>query len=283
MNNGLSGIKNIIWALAIVVALAAVLVGLIITMVLGFGGQRQDGTMYLGEGSGLSSGGSDGTSSGSGGVDGGLDAGAGAMALPGSQDTGLEYLFNLTFLCDESFAAVGSFGANFGSTASAQVWLPAGGSLPAADAAGTRIIYPNDGTEKSPADAAGLYQPARLVIYLGGDSLGSADQASFIAGYSSLVKGIQAASPETRIICCSIGSVTAAYTGTDGLTASLVAQANQWIQQVCADTGVYYADLGAILNDTSGALSAEYAATDGRSISAAGISKIMDYFRMHGI
>ena len=28
MNNGLSGIKNIIWALAIVVALAAVLVGL---------------------------------------------------------------------------------------------------------------------------------------------------------------------------------------------------------------------------------------------------------------
>lgn len=281
MNNGLSGIKNIIWALAIVVALAAVLVGLIITMVLGFGGQRQDGTLYLGEGSGLSSGGSAGTSSGSSGVDGGLDTGA--MALPGSQDTGLEYLFNLTFLCDDSFAAVGSFGANYGSTASAQVWLPAGGSLPAAGAAGTRIIYPNDGTEKTPADAAGLYQPARLVIYLGGDSLGSADRDSFIAGYSSLVKGIQSASPETRIICCSIGSVTAAYTGTDGLTAERVAQANQWIQQVCADTGVYYADLGAILNDTSGALSAEYAATDGRSINAAGISKIMEYFRMHGI
>ena len=282
MNNGLSGIKNIIWALAIVVALAAVLVGLIITMVLGFGGQRQDGTLYLGEGSALSSGGSAGHSDSSG-VDGGLDGGAGAMALPGSQDTGLEYLFNLTFLCDESFSAVGSFGANFGSTASAQVWLPAGGIPPATNAASTKIIYPNDGTEKTPADAAGLYQPARLVIYLGGDNLGSADRDSFIAGYSSLVKGIQSASPETRIICCSIGSVTAAYTGTDGLTASLVAQANQWIQQVCADTGVYYADLGAILNDTSGALSAEYAAADGRSISAAGISKIMEYFRMHGI
>ena len=279
MNNGLSGIKNIIWALAIVVALAAVLVGLIITMVLGFGGQRQDGTLYLGESSALSSG----SSAGSSGVDGGLDTGAGAMALPGSQDTGLEYLFNLTFLCDESFSAVGSFGANYGSTASAQVWLPAGESLPATNAASTKIIYPNDGTEKTPADAAGLYQPARLVIYLGGDSLGSTDRDSFIAGYSSLVKGIQSASPETRIICCSIGSVTAAYTGTDGLTAELVAQANQWIQQVCADTGVYYADLGAILNDTSGALSAEYAATDGRSISSAGISKIMEYFRMHGI
>lgn len=280
MNNGLSGIKNIIWALGIVIALAAVLIGLIITMVLGFGGQRQDGTLHLGESGGFSAG--DAGLSGSN-LDGGLAGGTGAMALPGSQDTGLEYLFNLTFLCDESFSAVNSFGTNFGSTASAQVWLPAGGSFPAANAASTSIIYPNDGTEKSPVDAAELYQPSRLVIYLGGDGLGSTDQAGFIAGYSALVQRIQAASPETRIICCSIGSVTAAYTGTDGLTPELVAQANQWIQQVCADTGVYYADLGAILNDTSGALSAEYAAADGRSISSAGISKLMEYFRMHGI
>ena len=279
MNNRLTGIKNIIWALAIVIALAAVLVGRVIPMVLGFGGQREDGTLYLGESS-LSSGGKRPSDSP---VDGGLESGASAMALPGSQDMGLEYLFNLTFLCDESFSAVGSFGANFGSTASAQVWLPAGGSFPAAGAAGTKIIYPNDGTEKSPADAAGVYQPSRLVIYLGGDGLGNADQASFIAGYGSLVQGIQAASPETRIICCSIGSVTAAYAGVDGLTPERVAQANQWIQQVCVDTGVYYADLGAILNDTSGALSAEYASVDGRSISSAGISKLMDYFRMHGI
>ena len=55
MNNGLTGIKNLIWALAIVLVLAVVLVGLIITMVLGFSGQRQDGTLYLGESSGFSS------------------------------------------------------------------------------------------------------------------------------------------------------------------------------------------------------------------------------------
>ena len=280
MNNGLTGLKNIIWAFAIVIALAAVLIGLIVTMVLGFGGQRQDGTLYLGEGSGLSTG-SKGPADSP--VDGGMEVGASAMTLPGSQDMGLEYLFNLTFLCDNSFSAVNSFGANFGSTASAQVWLPAGGSFSAAGADGTKIIYPNDGTEKSPADAAGLYQPSRLVIYLGGDGLGNTDQASFIAGYSALVQGIQAASPETRIICCSIGSVTAAYAGVDGLTAQGVAQANQWIQQVCVDTGVYYADLGGILNDTSGALSAEYASADGRSINSSGISKVMDYFRMHGI
>ena len=280
MNNGLTGIKNLIWALAIVLVLAVVLVGLIITMVLGFSGQRQDGTLYLGESSGFSSGS---TKQPDNGVDGGLGSGTGAMALPDSQDTGLEYLFNLTFLCDESFSAVNSFGSNFGSTASAQVWLPAAGSFPAASAASTKIIYPNDGTEKSPADAAGLYQPSRLVIYLGGDALGSTDQASFVTGYTALVREIQAASPETRIICCSIGSVATAYAGVDGLTPELVRQANQWIEQVCADTGVYYADVGSLLNDTSGALSAEYASADGRGINSSGISKVMEYLRMHGI
>ena len=280
MNNGLTGIKNLIWALAIVLVLAVVLVGLIITMVLGFSGQRQDGTLYLGESSGFSSGS---TKQPDNGVDGGLGSGTGAMALPDSQDTGLEYLFNLTFLCDESFSAVNSFGSNFGSTASAQVWLPAAGSFPAASAASTNIIYPNDGTAKSPADAAGLYQPSRLVIYLGGDALGSTDQASFVTGYTALVREIQAASPETRIICCSIGSVATAYAGVDGLTPGLVRQANQWIEQVCADTGVYYADVGSLLNDTSGALSAEYASADGRGINSSGISKVMEYFRMHGI
>ena len=280
MNNGLTGIKNLIWALAIVLVLAVVLVGLIITMVLGFSGQRQDGTLYLGESSGFSSGS---TKQPDNGVDGGLGSGTGAMALPDSQDTGLEYLFNLTFLCDESFSAVNSFGSNFGSTASAQVWLPAAGSFPAVSAASTKIIYPNDGTEKSPADAAGLYQPSRLVIYLGGDALDSTDQASFVTGYTALVREIQAASPETRIICCSIGSVATAYAGVDGLTPELVRQANQWIEQVCADNGVYYADVGSLLNDTSGALSAEYASADGRGINSSGISKVMEYFRMHGI
>ena len=280
MNNGLTGIKNLIWALAIVLVLAVVLVGLIITMVLGFSGQRQDGTLYLGESSGFSSGS---TKQPDNGVDGGLESGTGAMALPDSQDTGLAYLFNLTFLCDESFSSVNSFGSNFGSTASAQVWLPAAGSFPAASAASTNIIYPNDGTAKSPADAAGLYQPSRLVIYLGGDALGSTDQASFVTGYTALVREIQAASPETRIICCSIGSVATAYAGVDGLTPELVRQANQWIEQVCADTGVYYADVGSLLNDTSGALSAEYASADGRGINSSGISKVIEYFRMHGI
>lgn len=281
MNNGISGLKNIIWAFAIVVSLAALVIGLIVTMVLRYNGEAPDGTMYLGE-AGPSSGLEDPLSDDSG-IDGGQSSSGGLMELPNSQDTGLEYLFNLSFLCDNSFSAVNSFGANFGSTASSQVWLPAGGTLAAANASSTSIIYPQDGSEKTPGDAAGLYEPSRLVIYLGSDQLSGTTAENFISGYTALIQSVQSSSPNTKIICCSIGSVTAAYAGSDGLSSELIAQANDWIKQVCASTGVYYADLASVLNDDEGHLIAEYAAEDGRSISAAGINKVMDYFRMHGI
>ena len=274
MNNGISGLKNIIWALAIVLSLAALLIGLIVTMVLRYNGEAQDGTMYLGS---SSSSGLEDEFLGDNGIDGGQSSG-GVMELPSSQDTGLEYLFNLTFLCDNSFSAVNSFGANFGSTASSQVWLPAGGSLAAANASSTTIIYPQDGTEKTPSAAASIYEPSRLVLYLG-----SAQLSGTTAGYTALVQSIQSASPNTKIVCCSIGSVSASYAGSDGLSPELISQANEWIRQVCATTGVYYADLASILNDGDGYLIAEYASADGKSISAAGINKVMEYFRMHGI
>ena len=281
MTNGISGLKNIIWAFAIVVSLAALVIGLIVTMVLRYNGEAPDGTMYLGD-AGPSSGLEDPLSDDSG-IDGGQSSSGGLMELPNSQDTGLEYLFNLSFLCDNSFSAVNSFGANFGSTASSQVWLPAGGTLAAANASSTSIIYPQDGSEKTPGDAAGLYEPSRLVIYLGSDQLSGTTAENFISGYTALIQSVQSSSPNTKIICCSIGSVTAAYAGSDGLSSELIAQANDWIKQVCTSTGVYYADLASVLNDDEGHLIAEYAAEEGRSISAAGINKVMDYFRMHGI
>ena len=279
MNNGIAGLKNIVWAFAIVLSLAALIIGLIVTMVLRYSGEAPDGTMYL-EGS-SSSNVSDPFLDSSG-IDGGQASG-GVMELPSSQDTGLEYLFNLTFLCDNSFSAVNSFGANFGSTASSQIWLPSSGTLAAANASSTSIIYPQDGSEKTPGDAAEVYQPSRLVIYLGGDQLSGTTAETFTAGYTALIQAIQSASPDTKIICCSIGSVTTAYAGSDGLSAELISQANDWIRQVCASTGVYYADLASVLNGDDGYLLAEYAGADGRSISSAGINAAMDYFRMHGI
>jgi enamine deaminase RidA (YjgF/YER057c/UK114 family) len=282
MNNSLTGIKNLFWAFFIVTATAAVTIGILITFFVRYSGDKQDGTLYLG-------------SSASDKIDDDIfgvpadsdtegDSGlSGLTALPNTQDTGLEYLFNLTFLCDESFSAVNSYGANFGSTASSQVWLPSSGSFPVASASSVKIIYPNDGTEKTVSTAVSTYAPSRLVIYLGADSLANTTSDSFISGYTSLIQAVKSSNSGTTVICCSIGSVTSGYASADGLTAAQITQANQWIKQVCASTGVYYADLASILNDDSGYLSDQYAAEDGHSINSSGISAVMEYFRYHGV
>ncbi len=278
MNNGLSGIKNIIWALGIVIVLLALVVGLVFAVSNKYYGEQEDGTLVLG------------------GERPAAESGAEAEVLPGmgpasgslnelisTQDAGLEYLFGLTFLCDSTVSGLGDYSSSVGSGTSVQLWTDTGSGFPAASASDTAILYPADGSLIVPSNAAMVYQPKRLVIYIGGDDLASATEDSFISGYKKLIQGIQANSADTTVICCSIASVSAAYPGVDGLTAELTAQANQWIRTVCTDTGVYFADLASVLNDGSGYLAAEYASGDGRSLSSAGINKVMDYLRMHAV
>ena len=47
------------------------------------------------------------------------------------------------------------------------------------------------------------------------------------------------------------------------------------------DTGVYYADLASLLNGSDGYISDEFVMPDGKTISYAGIGKIVEYFRYH--
>ena len=283
MNEGLSTIKNIIWALAIAVALLALLVGLVFAISNKFYGERESGTMTLSSGSAIEG---DKVAIQDGAQDeylGGVTGTTGGTLseLPGTQDAGLEYVFNLAFLCDSTISGINDFSTSFGGTATAQLWTDSGTGLPASTAADAVIVYPADNSQITPANAAMVSQPKRLVIYIGGDDLASATQEGFIAGYTALIQGIQQASPSTTVVCCSLASVSAAYTGTDGLTPALISQANEWIKTVCSNTGTYYADLASTLNDSEGYLSAEYASADGRKLNTSGINKLMEYFRMH--
>ena len=115
----------------------------------------------------------------------------------------------------------------------------------------------------------------------GGDGLASATEESFTAGYKKLIESVLASSPNTSVVCCSIGSIAAAYTGSDGLTVEQFAEANKWIESVCRETGVKFADLASILNGENGYLKVEYAAPDGRSLNSAGINELINYFRYH--
>ena len=119
MNNGLSGIKNIIWALAIVIALLALLVGLIFSVAARNYSDAPDGTLVLSSGSqAVDSRGS------------GLDAdpyssvvGGGTLKeLPSTQDGGLEYVFGMTYLCTSSFSGINDYTSTVGGGANAIMW-----------------------------------------------------------------------------------------------------------------------------------------------------------------
>ena len=277
MNNGLSGVKNLIWALAIFVSLLALLVGLIFSVVTRYYGDDMDGTLVLGQGVSIS-GDSD--------VDNVLSApGASGnlLELPATQDNGIESVFNFTYLCDSTIVGINEYATSYGGNATAQLWTDNGGGIPAANAATTQIVYPGDGSMITPSNAAMVAQPKRLVIYIGGDDLAAASEETFKAGYSQLIKAVRSASSETKIICCSIGSVGSAYPSSDGLTKDLIAQANGWIKDISIENGTYFADLASLLNDSDGYLKAEFTAPDGRNLSAAGIAKLVEYFRYHGV
>lgn len=278
MKNGLSGVKNLIWALAIFVSLLALFVGLIFSVFTKYYGDKLEGTLVLGQGVSVS---------GDALVDNALDQPAGVsgsvMELPATQDNGIESVFNFTYLCDSTITGINDYSSSYGGNAIAQLWTDNGGGLSAASAATTQIVYPGDGSLITPSNAAMVAQPKRLVIYIGGDDLASATEESFKAGYTQLIKSVRSASSETKIICCSIGSVGSAYPSSDGLTKELIAQANEWIKDISIENGTYFADLASLLNDSDGYLKAEFTAPDGRNLSAAGIAKLVEYFRYHGV
>lgn len=276
MKNRLSGIKNLLWAAAILLCLLAMLVGLVFSMSQKRHGEVQSGTITLGK--------IDRTKKNADTLPGADNTAERTLiALPDSPKAGLDAVFGMTFLCDKTILGLKTYAEHYGDGAAVQIWTdPDGGGMRAAEADETKIVFV-DGSLVTPHDAAMITRTKKIVIYLGGDGLAETTEKDFIDGYTRLIESLREASPDIQITVCSIASVSSNYQGADGLNPQLVARANTWIRQVCINTGVYYADLAAFLNDENGYLSDSYLMPDGRSIAAAGIALVVDYFRFHGV
>lgn len=195
--------------------------------------------------------------------------------LTEGKDAGQEYLSSVTFLTDSRLAAL----KNGGIVSSGNLWLGENGTVSAASLGSCSIVFPADGSVVSAINAAMISKPSTLLVSLGHDGLADVQQSEFITSYESLIRGIQSSSPETVIVCCSLIPVTGDST-VQGLSNGGVIGANEWIKTVCADTGVYFLDLGKAVS-SSGVLNADYAESDGCALNSAGIGKILDYIRTH--
>lgn len=275
MKDRLSNLKNLLWAAAILLCLLAMLVGLIFSMSQKSQGERADGTITLGQIERVKKA----KASDVAGLEGAVKT---LIPVPETPKGNLESVFGMTFLCDKTIMGIKTYASNYGDGIIPSIWTDNGSGLPAKNAAEDNIVFV-DGSLITPSNAAMVTRPKTVVIYLGGDGLAGTTEQEFIEGYTGLINSIRSASPSTNIIACSIGSISSNYQGGDGLTPQMIWYANNWIRQICVDTGVYYADLASFLNDESGYLSDSYLMPDGRSIAALGIQLVIDYFRTHYI
>ena len=174
------------------------------------------------------------------------------------------------------------YGMLSGGSANTQVWGSTAGTIPIESLSSCVIKYPADGSEISAATAAMIAQPKLLVLCVGNDGLASASEEAFRAAYKGLIDSIRSASPDTKIIVCSLLPVTENYTGADGLTNVAVAQATTWLKQVCTEASVYYADISSALT-LNGSLASEYSTGDGHALSSTGCSKVLEYLSTHAV
>ncbi len=279
MRGKLNTIKNVAWALAIGVTLLALLLGLFFAAFSRYSGEMERPQVQLGELQAES-----GEAVATAAPDAPAQTATGQLiTLSETKDAGQGYIDSLTFLCDSATIGLRDYGLLSDGLATTQVWGSQSGSLPAAELADCLIRYPGDGSQIRPADAAMVAKPSILVISVGQDGLASVDQQSFIQNYEALIQSIRAASPGTVIVCCSITNLGPSYAGSDGLTRDGISWANDWVQQVCKDTGAYFCDVASEMRDSTNVLDSNYTSANGKTLNSAGLNTWLGYLRTHAV
>ena len=209
------------------------------------------------------------------------DTPASSVLLAETEDAGQEYIDKLTFLGDSTTYGLKYYEVLSGGKNTTQVWTPASGTLTLFNYATATIVFPEDGQEISIVDAVTRKLPEYLVITLGVNGVSMMDEDWFKTDYTALVQSIQAASPDTKIICNSIYPVENDYEFINSINNTNIPQANIWIQEVAEATGCKYTDSASVLKAEDGSLREDYGNGDGIHLNADGFNAVLQYLRTH--
>lgn len=204
-----------------------------------------------------------------------------SVLLAETEDAGQEYIDKLTFLGDSTTYGLKYYEVLSGGKNTTQVWTPASGTLTLFNYATATIVFPEDGQEISIVDAVTRKLPEYLVITLGVNGVSMMDEDWFKTDYTALVQSIQAASPDTKIICNSIYPVENDYEQIESINNTNIPQANEWIKAVAEATGCKYADSASVLKAEDGSLREDYGNGDGIHLNADGFNAVLNYLRTH--
>ena len=204
-----------------------------------------------------------------------------SVVLGETEDAGQAYIDKLVFLGDSTTYGLKYYEVLSGGKNTQQVWTPASGTLTLYNYATATIVFPETGEEISIVDAVTRKQPEYLVITLGVNGVSQMDEDWFKTDYTGLVQSIQAASPNTKIICNSIYPVENDYEHIDSINNTNIPQANEWIKAVAEATGCRYTDSASVLKAEDGSLREDYGNGDGIHLNADGFNAVLQYLRTH--
>lgn len=269
MHDRLMGLKNILWAIGIVLCLILLFIGLVFSAATPYHGSAEARTPDLNAAKEQSSV-ADVSSINI------VEADGELHSLRETNDAGAEYISSSVFLTDSIMISLREQSLTGG-----DVWSSESGSLPMGSIATWNILY-SDGSKISPVDACMISKPSVLFIAIGSDGVTATTKEDFIAGYDKLIRDIMAVSPDTKIVCCSVCPVADGYSGKDGLTDDIAGEATEWVCQVCRDTGAYYADIASAVRSGID-LTPQYAGANKKALNSAGLQAVLAYLRTHAV
>jgi lysophospholipase L1-like esterase len=201
-----------------------------------------------------------------------------ATRLAETEDMGQEYIDKFTFLGDSTTNGLYAYNVIPG----ARVWTPASGTLTLNLWSTATVVMHDDGTELSIADAVAAHTPEYMVITLGVNGVSFLTEEAFKTEYTNLVKAIQTASPNTKIILNSIYPTCSDYKYKDEISLEKINAANGWIEEIAGDCGVHFIYSYEAVAGEDGYLPADLSNGDGIHLNTDGYNKVIDYIRTHG-
>lgn len=202
--------------------------------------------------------------------------------LAETEDMGQDYLDSIVFYGDSNTNGLrllellpGGYGTN-------QIWTPMSGTLTLCYWDINYVVYPETWTEMPVTDAMAKKQPEHLIINLGENGISFMDEDYFISEYTEMVRALQEACPETKIMLSSLYPVAASYPNQDDINNDKISAANSWILDIAAATGTRYIDCAAAVRGEDGALPENLHEGDGYHLNADAFALVLNYIRTHG-
>lgn len=204
------------------------------------------------------------------------------VELAETEDMGQDYLDSIVFYGDSNTNGLRLLELLPGGYNTTQVWTPMSGTLTLCYWNVSAVVYPETWKEMPVTEAMATKKPEYLLINLGENGISFMDEDYFKSEYTEMVKALQQASPDTKIMLSSLYPVAASYPYQDDINNDKIEAANGWIYDIAEATGTRYIDCGAAVRGADGALPEDLHDGGGYHLNADGFALVLDYIRTHG-